>query len=701
MKKNCLLAAILLLGLIPTISAGQFYIVEIVADSRSTSTLINDLNLDAVNEGFGNTVEIVADQGTIDRLVQTGVQHQVIRLLSNVRVPDYQSYDEINLLLNAYHTSFPNITEIVEIGESTRHHNPIYGIKISDNPTEREDETVVWIDGVHHAREPMGMMSCMVLTDHLLNNYVLDTTIAQIINEMEIWIVPILNTDGYIYFIEETSDYPWWRKNQRDNNENGQFDYVYDGVDLNRNYDSAWETSMSGSPDPDSWVYKGPYPFSESEVRAKKQWVEYLRPIAGITYHSYGEIIYYKSGINNHAVGETALINDFAQQMANRLPQQDGTGHYSLGGSWEEAPMSYYWAYEKIGVFEMLVETGIEFVPEFAIAQQVAADNLDGAMYVLERSFIGPGIRGHIFSNFDSSAVVAQVKISEYWDPGMTPRMTESEYGRFNRFTSPGSFTLEIQAPGFMNDSLTNIPVSNGWTDVAVWLEPLSILPVTALTIDDDSIGNSAGNNDGNWNSGEQIELGFEVTNLGVQVSNDINVNIQIDDSYITLVDSTQALQPIQPDSIQEVLAAFVIEVSAACPDQHQFGLRISTSDSYGVPWESVVEITVHDPSVATDNEHITTPPVEFALHQNYPNPFNPSSTLTYSLPEQAQVKLTIYDVLGNTVKTLVNRSQESGHHSISWNSTNEAGESVSAGIYFYHLRAGDFYATGKMLLLK
>jgi len=687
--------------LIQLVVAADYYIVEIMADARSTHTLINDLNLDAVNEGLGDRVEIVADQATIDKLVQSGVQHQVIRQLSNRYVPDYQSYEEVNLAMNAYHSYFPEITEVVQIGVSTNYHYPIYGMKISDNPTEREDETVVWIDGVHHAREPMGMMSCLVLMENLLNNFILDTNVARLVNELEIWIVPILNPDGYKYFIEETADSPWWRKNQRDNNENGDFDFDYDGVDLNRNYDSAWETSTSGSSLPYSWVYKGPYRFSESEVVAKKQLIEYLRPIAGITYHSYGEIIYYKSGINGHTTSETALIDDFAQQMAVRLPQQDGTGTYTTGASWEEAPMSYYWAYEKAGVFEMLVETGVEFVPEFTTAQQVAADNLGGAMYVLERSFEGPGIRGHVTSNLDDTPIVAQVKIVEYWDPGMSPRLTEAEFGRFNRFTSQGSFTLEIQADGYSGDTLTNVVVDSVWTNIEIGLDPLVMVNLIGAGIDDDSNGLSQGNSNNLINQGEQVELDISLTNSGSLLSNPVTITLSSDDPYITLLDSSHSLISLDPEEELTVMAALAFAVFPDYPISQQAELTMTIADDISVPWSTELTFPVYESTVAVDSDICCIIPVEFALHPNYPNPFNPTTTIKYDLPVNANVNLSIFNLHGRMVNNLVSKDQHAGTHSIIWDATDATGNAVTSGVYFYRLQAGNFQKTGKMVLLK
>jgi len=93
--------------------------------------------------------------------------------------------------------------------------------------------------------------------------------------------------------------------------------------------------------------------------------------------------------------------------------------------------------------------------------------------------------------------------------------------------------------------------------------------------------------------------------------------------------------------------------------------------------------------------------PVEFALHQNYPNPFNPVTTIRYDLPDNALVTITIYDMMGREVKTLVNQTQDAGYRSIVWDATNDYGKPVSAGIYLYQIQAGEYMQTKKMVLLK
>lgn len=107
-------------------------------------------------------------------------------------------------------------------------------------------------------------------------------------------------------------------------------------------------------------------------------------------------------------------------------------------------------------------------------------------------------------------------------------------------------------------------------------------------------------------------------------------------------------------------------------------------------------------PKVITDVEEQTQPvPVKFGLRQNYPNPFNPVTNLQFDLPKQADIRLTVYDILGRKVKTLIKGKLEAGTHIIQWNGRNEQDNQVSSGMYFYELHTKEFHAVKKMLLMR
>jgi phosphodiesterase/alkaline phosphatase D-like protein len=103
----------------------------------------------------------------------------------------------------------------------------------------------------------------------------------------------------------------------------------------------------------------------------------------------------------------------------------------------------------------------------------------------------------------------------------------------------------------------------------------------------------------------------------------------------------------------------------------------------------------------AINNFTVQAVPNQFGLSQNYPNPFNPSTKIKYQLARDSHVSLTVYDILGQKVRTLINELQQAGYYNITWDGNNDAGNKASSGIYIYRLQSGNFIKTLKMNLLK
>ncbi len=124
-----------------------------------------------------------------------------------------------------------------------------------------------------------------------------------------------------------------------------------------------------------------------------------------------------------------------------------------------------------------------------------------------------------------------------------------------------------------------------------------------------------------------------------------------------------------------------------------------------GTPSEASATLytyTVTDVNGATASLALQTLPTAFALADNFPNPFNPATTIQYALPTAADVELTVYNVVGQPVRTLVAEHQSAGRYAVEWDATNDSGHSLSSGMYFYRLQAGEeFREVKKMLLLK
>ncbi len=93
--------------------------------------------------------------------------------------------------------------------------------------------------------------------------------------------------------------------------------------------------------------------------------------------------------------------------------------------------------------------------------------------------------------------------------------------------------------------------------------------------------------------------------------------------------------------------------------------------------------------------------PTDFELYQNYPNPFNPITQIYYHLPRSMHVTLKIYNLQGHEIRTLVDEFQSAGNQSVVWDGLDDLDKKVTSGLYFYHISAGDFNATKKMIVVQ
>jgi hypothetical protein len=129
------------------------------------------------------------------------------------------------------------------------------------------------------------------------------------------------------------------------------------------------------------------------------------------------------------------------------------------------------------------------------------------------------------------------------------------------------------------------------------------------------------------------------------------------------------------------------------------------TSDStknYANGW-MVDDVMIHIGELQTGitNKETDRTAADFVLNDNYPNPFNPETTIEYELPQAGPVRLEVYNILGQKIKTLIDQNQVAGVHRVVWNGKNELSEAVASGIYLYRIQSQDFEATKRMLLIR
>lgn len=239
----------------------------------------------------------------------------------------FYTYDEAAANLDSMYAQHPDIiTQKFSIG-TTIEGRTIWAVKISDNPNVQENEPAVGFDALIHAREPASMSCLMYFMWYLLDNYGTDPLATYLVNNREIYCVPVYNADGYEYNHQtDPNGGGMWRKNMK-NSGGGCY-----GIDLNRNYSYQWGyDNIGSSPDPCDETYRGSAPFSEPESQAIRDFVQGRNMKTYFNMHAFGNDLLYPWGYINQACPDEETYIDFCTDMVRGNGFVYGTGGYILG----------------------------------------------------------------------------------------------------------------------------------------------------------------------------------------------------------------------------------------------------------------------------------------------------------------------------------------------------------------------------------
>jgi hypothetical protein len=279
----------------------------------------------------GVWVDVLARDAEMERLREAGVSYDVLvedleaEVASRRMAPGfgiYHTFSEAVQVIDDLHSDYPSITtDKISLG-STWEGNPIWAMKISDNPDlEEPDEPEVLFDGGHHAREVMGPEILLDYMTWLCGEYGTDPEATDLVNSRQIWFVPIVNVDGYLYN-EQTNPNGggMWRKNRRDDL-GGCI-----GVDLNRNYPYQWGLDSGSSGDPCATTYRGPSAASELETQVLISFIEDHEFVTHNSYHSVvGAILFPWAYTNMELTPDDATFRAIGDEMARDSGYEVGT----------------------------------------------------------------------------------------------------------------------------------------------------------------------------------------------------------------------------------------------------------------------------------------------------------------------------------------------------------------------------------------
>lgn len=357
--------------------------------------------LDIAKVKKGHYAEIVVTPETMELIRQSGLQFEVtIKDLENhyasrsrgVGFGIYHTYSENVAFQDSLRLLYPHVvSEKWSIGQT---HNglDIFAFRVSANPDIDEDEPEILIDGMHHAREIMASEFPIMFAEYLAQNYGTDPEITWLLDNRELYIVPIVNPDGVTYNeLTDPNGGGQWRKNRR-NNGDGTY-----GVDPNRNYPFQWGYDNNGSSGyTGDLTYRGPSAGSEPEIQAMMDFINSRHFITHDTVHTYSNLLLYPWGYNNQPTADEDTYVHMAAEMTKFNGYEAGRPGdilYNVNGG------TFDWAYgdgSHQGFFSFSSEIGSSgdgFWPSEARRQPLFEENIWPHIYLMRVA--GPFVAAH------------------------------------------------------------------------------------------------------------------------------------------------------------------------------------------------------------------------------------------------------------------------------------------------------------------
>jgi len=291
-----------------------------------TEVLVDDLESYYVNRNKGfNVDEMNLEMRNANRNID-GVVTPVNFTLGTLG--GYHSYSEILAELDKMRNLFPNLISAKNIVSPllpTIEGRPIHWVRISNNPDVDQDKPKVLYNALTHAREPAGMQQMLFQMWYLLENYNTNPEIKALVDNLEIYFIPCVNPDGYVYNeINNPNGGGMWRKNRRNNG--GSM-----GVDLNRNFGYMWGYDNYGSsPNGSAETYRGTAPFSEPETQNIKYFCESRQFKLALNNHTYSDILIYPWGYENILTPDSSVFVEYAKRMTKQNGYEYGTCYQTL-----------------------------------------------------------------------------------------------------------------------------------------------------------------------------------------------------------------------------------------------------------------------------------------------------------------------------------------------------------------------------------
>jgi len=389
-----------------------------ISSIEEKGRLLGEKGLDVAGAGPG-WVDVVVDSQRLNDLIAKGYNVQVQYWTpeeKNIALygPDwyfaFHTYDQLVAEMQQAALDHPNIVILDTLGYSVQG-RMILGAKVSDNPAIEENEPEFRIIGNHHGNEYMGFEIGLNMLQYLTDNYGSITQVTHLVNDLETWIIPMMNPDG----------------------RTAGSRYNSNGVDLNRDYGYIW-TGEGG----------GPYGFSQPETRAiRLHGLEHNFSIS-LSFHTTAAYVNYVWNYRPFPVPDSAFIVDISRPYATTTGYTliEGYDWYQTYGDCND------WSYGSRGDIDATIETGNTDIPGTCNLNRPAI------LAMMERT--DDGVRGRITDASTGQPLEGMIRCTQFGQPVFS----EKTVGDYQKNLLPGTYTLKFSANGYRDSTISGVTVS-------------------------------------------------------------------------------------------------------------------------------------------------------------------------------------------------------------------------------------------------
>jgi carboxypeptidase T len=330
--------------------------VKIIHDSGTKYEVL----IDDVSKFYAEQNNVLS---SVESSMPTACDKSFIKTPSHFHLGDYAgffSYDQLMVILDSMQLLYPKlITKRAPIDNTTTSEGrPLYWLRISNNPNvDQTNKTEIFYNALHHAREPVSLSQLIYYMWFLLDNYNTDPEVKGIVDNLEMYFVPCINPDSYIYNqTTNPSGGGMQRKNMRKNSDGSK------GVDINRNYDQFWGYDNQGSSNSMSAdSYRGPSAGSEPETKMIKNFCIAHHFKFAISCHAYGGYLIHSWGYKASVPAiDNGLFTNYGKFMTEENKYSVGTPSATVGYTGNGASSDWFYAEETVKnkIYEYSPEAG-------------------------------------------------------------------------------------------------------------------------------------------------------------------------------------------------------------------------------------------------------------------------------------------------------------------------------------------------------